>query len=270
MPIPQLCELQYPKWLSAISEDSPFPGLEKILPDSLYYPACGFNGTPVKYLSGNIYSFVYTDYGITRDDFLAHLNGTGPDDGFEHYHPVCQRDVSRDEIVPDGWRPAIVPTNDMDREKLFQIEKECEPFGHWSVWQRNEDAPDDAGPLRFSFFFLAGEMSATYQGLYYENNIVPKILTIIQPGSFGGEWERVTDDSSFFKKVVSSHEKGFPPYLLYGGFGGPEYYECACWQEYRCDTCKCARVAQLPERYASLWRLQTKETTDSDPKETHD
>ena len=252
MPRREISELECPKWLLDISEDSPFPGLEKILPNSLYYPACGFNGTPVKYLSGKIYSFVYVDYGITRDDFLAHLNDTGKNEAFKGYHSVCQREVSRNEIMPDGWRPSIVPTNDMDTEKLFQREKESEPFGHWSVWQRNEDAPDDEGPLRFSFFFLAGEMSATYQGLYYEKNIVPRILAIIQPGSFGGEWERVTDDSSFFKKVVSQHEKGFPPYLLYGGLGKPEYYERPCWQEYEGD-----RIDQLPERYAGLWELQS-------------
>ena len=264
MPRREISELECPKWLLDISEDSPFPGLEKILPDSLYYPACGFNGTPVKYLSGNIYSFVYADYGITRDDFLDHLKGKGEDDGFMHYHLVCQREVSRDEIMP---------ANNMDKEKLSQMEKESEPFGHWSVWQRNDKVCCDAGslPLRFSFFFLAGEMSATYQGLYYQKNIVPRILAIIQPGGDSGRgWESPDNNDSFFKEVVSSHKKGLPPYLLYGGFGGPEYYECACWQEYRCDTCKCARVAQLPERYASLWRLQTKETTDSDPKEAHD
>lgn len=258
MPRREISELECPKWLLDISEDSPFPGLEKILPNSLYYPACEFNGTPVKYLSGNIFSFVYVDYGIAKDGFLANLNGTGKDDGFKHYHlvcpEVCTREVSRDEIMPDKWRPDIVPENKKDREKLFQMEKECEPFGHWSVWQRNEDAPDDAGPLRFSFFFLAGEMSATYQGLYYEKNIVPRILAIIQPGQgFGGGWESPESDDSFFKKVVSSHEKGSPKYLLYGGStGGPKYYEHPCWKEYEGD-----RIVQLPERYAGLWELQS-------------
>ena len=256
MPIREISQLQCPKWLLDISEDSPFPGLEKILPNSLYYPACEFNGTPVKYLSGNIYSFVYVDYGIANDGFLANLNGTGKDDGFKHYHlvcpGVCTREVSRNEIMPDKWRPDIVPENKKDREKLFQREKESEPFGHWSVWQRNEDAPDDAGPLRFSFFFLAGEMSATYQGLYYEKNIVPRILAIIQPGrGSGGGWESPESDDSFFKKVVSRHKKGFPKYLLYGGSGGPKYFEHPCWQEYEGD-----RIVQLPERYAGLWELQ--------------
>ena len=257
MPICEISELECPKWLLDISEDSLFPGLEKILPNSLYYPACEFNGTPVKYLSGNIYSFVYADYGIIRDDFLANLNGMGEDDGFMHYHSICQRDVFRHEIVPDGWRPSIRPSGDMNIARLFQREKESEPFGHWSVWQRNDTASNDVGPPRFSFFFLAGEMSATYQGLYYEKNIVPRILAIIQPGGgFGGGWESADSDDSFFKEVVSSHRKGFPKYLLYGGSGGPEHYNCACWQEYRCDTCKCARIVQLPERCASLWELQ--------------
>ena len=254
MPRREISQLQCPKWLLDISKCSSFPGLGKILPNSLYYPACGFNGTPVKYLSGNIYSFVYVDYGITKDDLLANLNGKDEDHGFKYYHSVCQRDVFRDEIMPDGWRPSIVPSNDMDTEKLFQRGKESEPFGHWSVWQREDDVCSDKGPLRFSFFFLAGEMSATYQGLYYEKNIVPRILAIIQPGrGSGGGRESPESDDSFFKKVVSSHEKGSPPYLLYGGStGGPKHYEHPCWKEYEGD-----RIVQLPERYAGLWELQS-------------
>jgi len=94
-------------------------------------------------------------------------------------------------------------------------------------------------------------MSAIYQGLYCRLSISPRVLAIIQPGSIGGEWESVTTDDSFFKKVVCSNAAGLPDYLLHGGYG-QGYYERACWQEYDGE-----RIVQLPERYAGLWKLNS-------------
>jgi hypothetical protein len=251
--IPELEELLMPDWLSTISEGSPFPDLTKVLVDSLYYPASGLNGTPVKYLAGNTHSFVFADYGIMKDEFLKNLNGKAPECGFRYYHSICQREISRREIVPDGWEPTIVPTAREGRERLLETERNCTPFGHWSVWERDANADADVGPQRFSFFFLAGEMSAIYQGLYCRLQISPKFLAIIQPGAMGGEWESVTSNGSFFKKVVSSNKGrgtkyGLPQYLVYGGFGRG-LYDHPCWEEYEGE-----RIVQLPERYAGVWR----------------
>jgi len=247
--IPELDSLQLPEWLSEISENSSFPNLDHLLTDSLYYPACGFNGTPVKYLAGNVYSFIYADYHIKRKEFLQNLNGNEPECGFMNYHSICQREVFRQDIVQDDWHPTIIPTSQKERESLLKRERECTPFGHWSVWQRNDNAGAGVGPTRFSFFFLAGEMSAIYQGLYCRLGISPRILAIIQPGAMGGEWEDVESDDSFFKRVVCSNTAGLPEYLLYGGYGRG-FYEQACWRDYKGE-----RIVQLPERYAGLWKI---------------
>lgn len=249
--IPELDSLQLPEWLSGISENSSFPNLDHLLTDSLYYPASGLNGTPVKYLAGNVYSFIYADYGIKRNEFLKNLNGNEPECGFMNYHSICQREVFRQDIVPYGWQPTIIPTSQREREILLQRERDCTPFGHWSVWQRNDNAGTEVGPARFSFFFLAGEISAIYQGLYCRLGISPRILAIIQPGAMGGEWESVTSDDSFFKGVVCSNTAGLPEYLLYGGYGRG-FYEQACWREYEGQ-----RIVQLPERYAGLWKINS-------------
>lgn len=249
--ISEIDVLQAPQWLEGIAEDAPLPPLEQLLVDSLYYPACGLNGTPVKYLAGNIYSFIYADYGVSKQELLHNLNGSGPDCGIKHYHSVCQREVFRHEIVPSGWSPAIVPRDRRAVRRLLLMQQPCRPFGHWSVWERNEDASPEVGPRRFSFFYLGGEMSAIYQGLYCRLGIAPKILAIIQPGAMGGEWERVTSNESFFKQVVSANPAGLPQYLLHGGFGHG-FYEWACWREYQGE-----RIIQLPERYAGLWKLNS-------------
>jgi len=190
--ITELDKLLAPEWLATVSEESRLPSMDQLLRDSLYYPASGLNGTPVKFLAGNVYSFIYADYGVDRTAFLDNLNGTDPECGFRHYHSMCQRDVFREDIVPNDWRPPITPTEHGDRQRLEERERACRLFGHWSVWQRDATASTAVGPERFSFLFLAGEMSAIYQGLYSRMGIAPRILAIIQPGTMGGEWESVT------------------------------------------------------------------------------
>lgn len=245
-----------PEWLKRIASgkgDLGFP-LTEILKDSLYYPACGLDGTPVKYLGGNVHSFIYADYGVSRRSFLANLNGTGRNDGFRGYRPVRQLELQRRDLVPPTWQPEIKPGNPYEIRILLERERNCFPFGHWSVWSRREEFPPEHGPEAFSLMYLGGEMSAVYQGLYLRNEIKPMVLALIQPGAFGGEWEAAGSNSSFFHKVVRSNPAGLPDYLLHGGYGRG-FHEQPCWREYEGD-----RLQKLPAREAGLWRLSDHRT----------
>ncbi len=169
--------LEMPEWLSEILKcpaDATFQ-LENILQDSLYYPGCYLNGTPVKYLAGNIVSFVFTDKDISREEFLKNLQGSEKDDGFKHYHLIVKKDINLHEITPGGWPPK--------KFKLFFEVHEKKPLDcHWSVWKRNEGADRNVGPEGFSFFYAFSEMSELYEGLYNGLSIAPKILTLIDGG----------------------------------------------------------------------------------------
>ncbi len=244
-----LPQAEMPKWLDEITADAIGNfHLESILQDSLYYPASGLNGTPVKFLAGNVYSFIYADYHINKEQFLADLNGSGPYCGFKGYLSILQRDIQISDIVPASWKPPLLPTDPLELEKLKQMEKYCQPFGHWSIWERSPENDEKIGPKRFSFLFFAGEMSAIYQGLYNRLEIAPKVIAIIQPGAIGGEWESVALDSSFFKKIVQLNPAGMPEYLLHGGYGYS--YNSPCWREFEGK-----RLIELPERHAGLWKL---------------
>lgn len=241
-----------PEWLGDLHDDkapSQLP-LRDLIENSLYYPSSGLNGTPVKYLAGFVHSFIYVDYGISKKEFLANLNGSGPDCGFYGYEAVFQKSLDVGDVVPTGWTPPIVPKDRVAVERLRRAEESCRQFGHWSVWRRKPSFTKEHGSEMFSFMFFAGESSAIYQGLYNRLGIAPKILAVIQPGSMGGEWESITKDDSFFKRVVRENEEGLPGFLLYGGFGGSHFYEEPCWHEYSGE-----RLVRLPERYAGLWRL---------------
>ena len=96
---------QTPDWLRSIASGEKETGLPlgSILCNSLYYPACGLNGTPVKFLGGNIHSFIYADYGTTRQAFLRNLQGTCIDCGFRGYRLIRQMDIHTGDLAPEGW-----------------------------------------------------------------------------------------------------------------------------------------------------------------------
>jgi len=106
--ISQLPEKSVPDWLANISQSTiaidPFP-LTQLLEDSLYYPSSGFDGDPVKYLSGNILSYIYVDYGHSQDKLENEILKRG----FRGYDLVATRSVTEQELTPSGWRP-IQPT----------------------------------------------------------------------------------------------------------------------------------------------------------------
>jgi len=106
--ISQLPEKSVPDWLAKISQSTitidPFP-LTQLLEDSLYYPSSGFDVDPVKYLAGNILSFIYVDYGKSYDEFENEMDLRG----FRGYDRVATRLVDEQELTPSGWSP-IQPT----------------------------------------------------------------------------------------------------------------------------------------------------------------
>jgi len=238
---------EIPDWLKNAADS---PGCDVPLPDllneSLYYPASGLNGTPVKYLGGNVHSFVYADYGIPVKSMLMNMYGTEKDCGFLGYFLLKHRDIPYEELFPHGWEPPLSPVYKHLEEGLG-ARHSMEPAGHWTVWQRLEEYSETHGPALFSFLYVHGEMSKVYQALYTRYLRRPLILAIIQPGCFGGEWERTEDEDSFFKIVITSNPAGMPDYLLYGGLGG-DWYKEPCWKEYEGK-----RLTELPERRAGIW-----------------
>ena len=115
--ISRLSEKSVPDWLAKISQSTitidPFP-LTQLLEDSLYYPSSGFDRDPVKYLSGNILSFIYVDYGRSHDEFENEIIKQG----FRGYECVATRSVTEQELTPRGWRPRQPDRDHIDYDPL--------------------------------------------------------------------------------------------------------------------------------------------------------
>jgi hypothetical protein len=233
--ISELPIIKEPAWLSNCSKDSivndPFP-LKDILKNSLYYPSSGFDGDPIKYLGGNILSFIYVDYGNSQDEFQNALINSG----FNGYEPVFSRTVTEHELVPKGWRPSMPsPSDSYMRNNPSSVEK---PFFLWTVFQRNNSLSDEHGPNRFSLLYLYAEGAAAFQMLYVRNKVIPKGIAVIQPGhNFGGNWTNFTDPEEILAKLVMENTRGKPDWMLYGGTEPRNEYRNPCWPFYREHIC---------------------------------
>lgn len=225
----QLQAIEVPSWLTNLTPETikhePFP-LCELLRDSLYYPSCGFDSDPIKHFGGNVLSFVYVDYGHTRDAFMSVLHFSG-------YDLVASRFVTENELAPDGWRPPELRRVDGDPQRSREYIKA--PFCLWSVFQRRIDFPASHGPFRFSLLFVCADGVATFQALYVDSSITPKAVAVIQPGhGFGYNWTDYTDPAQVFARLVLGNPAGQPEMLLYGGLGRDrDAYGETCWPAYQ-------------------------------------
>ena len=231
----QLPEIATPRWLTDLSSNTiinqPFP-LHELLLDSLYYPSSGFDGDPVRHLAGNILSFIYVDYGHSRDEFMNALR----DPGFRGYDLFATRSVTERELTPHGWRPT--PPTRLDGEPSRYRAWIKKPFCSWTLFQRREDIPVSHGPSRFSLLYLCADGVAAYQALYVANSAIPKAVAVIQPGhAFGGNWTNYTKPNRIFAKTVLGNPSGQPEILLYGGMGRRHFYREPCWPDYQTQVC---------------------------------
>lgn len=207
-------------------EGKEFP-LARVLSNSLYYPASGFDGDPIKYFSRKISSFIYVDYSRSEDD----LNGVLVNNGFLGYRLAHSQNISQKQLVPNGWKP-VVASNDLSgpNPKYYKIAK---PFAKWLVFERLSDYEPCHGAERFSLLYLCADGVAAYQALYVSNYCFPRAIAIIQPGfGFGNNYTDFEDPGCALGQVVLGHTAGRPEMLLFGGIGSRNDYRAPCWPEY--------------------------------------
>jgi hypothetical protein len=165
-----------PEWLTSAAEPlGPLP-LADLLRDSVYYPACGFDGDPIKFLARNFHSFVYADYGQDRAELIRRLGE------LRGYRLLALRDVDRQEIIPRE----LMPRNGYPRRVAWWVRPW---FATWAIFECLEGFDRDHGPKRFSLPYIRGEGVLRYLALYHHKCAAPAVVALIQPGHrFGGNW----------------------------------------------------------------------------------
>jgi hypothetical protein len=194
--------------------------LENIIENSLYYPSCGIDGDPVKYLMGNVYSFIYVDYGISKST----LSDAIKYDGFRGYRIIHREPVSKLQLDRGRDFPCIPEVDEREKIRLLHSDWIKAPFCQWFVFERSRHLNEYYNFQRFSMLYLCSEAVSAYYVLYAINNTSPQIFCIIQDGSaFGGNWTEYTNPNFAMAKAVYSITN-LPEYLINGGNGPLELY----------------------------------------------
>lgn len=211
---------ELPTWLAAAGDRLGELPIQTMLEGSVYYPACGVDGDPVKYLGGNFHSFVYVDYGVGWHALRNEL------ETFRGYGVFASRPVLEHELVPQGWAPRFpagyVPRRSPSANWVKQ------PFAEWIVYERLGSYPENHGPKRFSLLYIGGDGAASYQAVYHGNNAIPAVVAVIRPGTgFGGNWTNFHHRNDILAwSVLDAVPEGRPRWLLDDGG------ELPCWPEF--------------------------------------
>lgn len=201
-------------WLKSLSreqiENDVFP-LDKVINASLYYPASGCDGSPIRHWGIGVDSFVYADILITRQDYQRAVSNAA----FKGYELFAQRNLSASDLTSSEWSYRVPSSIDpaiyrdiVDRAMSDQTGS----FAIWSVFERKTDFTQVHGPTRFSLMHIRGEACATYQALYVANALLPDVIALIRPGTgFGGNYSNFED---VLLETMRMHPLGLPPKLL--------------------------------------------------------
>jgi hypothetical protein len=219
--INEIPKIEMPNWL--LGEKYKFD-IKNIIIDSLYYPSCGTDGVPVKYFMGNIYSFVYVDYGISENDFNREIDLP---EAFRGYKIIHKEKISKYQLDTGNEKYYLAKISHREPMRDWVQKTYC----YWVVFKRELDYNDTHNPEYFSLLYLCSEAVSAYYVLYNQYKVSPKILCIIQDGhGFGGNWTDFTDRNLDLARAVFINKK-LPEYLINGGYGTG--YEKSIWPEYK-------------------------------------
>ena len=150
--------------------------IAEITKDSLYYPACYFDGSPVVVCNRDrqdlgINSFIYCDcYPMSEEKVRFEI------DRFRGYRAVGMCLIPIENIIPPHWEKFHM------KNMWNGYNKPLNCFAIWAVLERLPEYDSKHGPKRFSFTYIIAEGVATYFGVYERFGTAPKVLSIVNPG----------------------------------------------------------------------------------------
>ena len=188
-----------------VVESKPLP-IQDLLQGSIYYPACEFDGELVRVLGHRSNSFVYCDYMVGEDGFLAEL-----DKGFTGYEVLAHRAVKREEYagVAHGWGILRLSPGELDKRNSWMASTP-DPFCHWAVFRRRSAYGGEHGPEHFSLLFVGGEGVETFMDLYHSNEAAPAGVAIIKQHGFATNWTDFRLWGGPFHEAVMGNPNGRP------------------------------------------------------------
>jgi len=212
-----LPELPIPDWLAGICERNDLPdmspSLATLLEDSLYFPYCAHDGTPVKLLGGQILSFVYVDCSEEIFNQVPNQLETSPRfPGFQGYELLGIHELSR------AWWTQQLQLSEgvVPEHALWAVLRKLNPLP-----RRYQD--DDwlrRAPACFSLLYICHEAAECFRLLYVDRSgtHAPPVLALIHPGN----WGVVQTQLPVLRNVIFANPAARPLFLLHDDTIGTE------------------------------------------------
>ena len=187
--------------------------LEIFLQNSVYYPACGFDGTPIKFLGKLFSNFVYADYNSEYNDLESNIKNS-----LLGYKLKNSSMISAEELFGINWELFAFKNEEIIRKLHFEWKK---PFAKIYSFERSLGFNDEHGKNNIELLFIKAEGISTYKYLYVNKNIAPKCLVSIVPGlSFGGNFY---DYPKMLIEIIELSNK-YPEYQFYDNQCSTDFY----------------------------------------------
>jgi len=224
--------------------------MKALLEDSLFYPASGLDLKVLDTFKGDIYSYVYADYLINKDDVINSADNTCRL-RLDGYRVFFHQEIEPSSLIEQAtFEPLKVHPALFKEATIWQAQSRL--YCHWIVFEREAEALQCTGLPRISLLVICGEMSAVYHALYRAYQCLPHVLVLKSMGyaTLGCGWEPAYSDDSLFKRVVATHPAGLPRYLYCGCLPGfcQSCARHACWSEYKIPVGNVRQDPMLWER----------------------
>lgn len=231
-----------PSWLNSYRVGKSI-NFSDVFKDSIYYPACGFDGDVMSLCMGYSHSFVYVDnlclwQSVEKERIYEFINESNT---FGAFNRVFQAEFSKSDLMGDHLFDGEKlqdedgdPSFGLAPKDFFAILTIFEPKRGNRTYAHSDRATKLHVYEPLVFLYVCDDGCFSYQDFYYSHNIRPKGVAIIQPGdAFGGNWTSYYARNKIFGRIVMNHKAGIPEILISGGRdsrGG--YFREKIWPEY--------------------------------------
>jgi hypothetical protein len=180
--------------------------IKTFLENSVYYPACGFDATPIKYLGKMFSNFVYADFIPSYYELDYNISKNG----LRGYYKTYNSFINAEELFGMSWKKFIEKNKDLVSKLRFEWE---DPFAKIYSF---------GGANSIHLLYIKSEGISAYKYLYSQRDIAPKCLVTINPGlAFGGNF---SEYPGILTNLIKSTGK-FPEYQFYDTQFAREFYE---------------------------------------------
>ena len=155
-----------------------------------YYPGSGFDGTLMRVgnKSRSVHSFLYADYGVSKNEWFCHL---AQPNNIRGYHSIGRVEWSKSDILPGGRHSPNV-----FKEPLLHcgpdtfVLKNEKPYCFTEIMERNDDRDSTWGARRFCITFLFADGIDSYYQIFCKEYGKAPWIVLLQDHGLGGNYDR--------------------------------------------------------------------------------